>query len=567
MMDLRRATRQSRTRTPGQEAQVDRLLDQRFVRTTIRRWAAPSLMTVVAVVVGAGLLGLAGWFIAASAVAGLAVASTFSFLFPSAGVQALAWARTLARYGERITTHRATLDLVAALRTALFAAAVRLPRDRAADLRSSELIGRLTIDSDAVEQILLRSAFPIIAAAAASFGAIAAFTALSTWVGAVATAGLTITAATLVVSAGRQVGAPAQALVSARAGARRAVIEAVDGLPELRSFGAERVAAAEVTRHLETYAGARRRISKITAGGHSAGTLLADLTLLGVIVAAAGLLGGASLSTPWFVAVCVVAVAIFEPLNALTGAIVALARGRAAADRLRELLPGDETSIPRAQLPEAAAVSLGLELPGHGFEGRLRPGDALLLTGASGAGKSTILRAITGLPASGVEIRLGDIDPARAAPEDLAARVTLVAQDAHVFDGTIRDNLLLADPAAGEEELWDALAAAALLDTVAGFAARLDTPVGPGGEALSGGQRRRLSVAQGVLRRPSVLLLDEPTEGLDATTAGDLLAGVRAAVSEAVLVIAIHDRHAPDLPWIPTQRVQLCHTFSRTTAL
>src|SRR4029077_13710927 len=129
------------------------------------------------------------------------------------------------------TTHRATLDLVAALRTALFAMAVRLPRDRTADLRSSELIGRLTIDSDAVEQTLLRGAFPTAAAAAAAFGAIAAFTLLSTSVGAVATTGLTITAATLVVSARGQVGAPAQTLVSTRADARRALIEALDGLP------------------------------------------------------------------------------------------------------------------------------------------------------------------------------------------------------------------------------------------------------------------------------------------------------------------------------------------------
>jgi ATP-binding cassette, subfamily C, bacterial CydC len=562
MMDLPGATRRSRTTTQRREVQADRLLDERFVRIAIRKCAAPSAMTVLTVIVGACLLGLAGWFIAASAVAGLAVASSFSFLFPSAGVQALAWARTLARYGERITAHRATLDLVAALRTALFAAAVRLPRDRAAELRSSELIGRLTIDSDAVEQTLLRGAFPIIAAAAAALGAIAVFTSLSTWVGAVAMAGLTATAATLIVSARRQVGAPAQTLVSARADALRSLIEALDGLPELRSFGAERVASAEVARHLNTYASARRRLTRITTGGHSAGTLLADLTLLGVIVAAAGLLGGASLSTPWFVAVCVVAVTIFEPLNALPAAIVALARGRAAADRLRELLPGDEPSASPAQLPKAAALSLELDLPGQGFEGRLQPCDAVLLTGASGAGKSTILRAITGSPAPGVEIRLGDVDPATAAPEDIAARVTLVAQDAHIFDGTIRDNLLLADPAAGEQELWDALAAAALLDTVAGFSAGLDTPVGPGGEALSGGQRRRLSVAQGVLRQPSVFLLDEPTEGLDSATAGDLLAGVRAAVPDAVLVIALHDRQVPAVPWIPTEQIQLCHTFN-----
>jgi len=406
---------------------------------------------------------------------------------------------------------------------------------------------------------------PWFAAAAAVLGAIASFTLLSPLLGAVATAGLGITAATEVVSARPQSGAPAQTLVSARADARRALIEALDGLPELRSFGAEPLAAAEVARHLEKYAGARRRISKITTGGHSAGTLFADLTLLGVIVAAAGLLGGGSLSTPWFVAVCVVAVAIFEPVNALPGAIVALARGRAAAARLTELLPEANCRKPRAHLPKAAALCVELALPGQAFEAQLRPGDTLLLTGASGAGKSTVLRAITGSPASGVQIRLSDIDPATVTPEDIAARVTLVAQDAHVFDGTVRDNLLLADPAASEPELRDALAAAALLETVAGFSAGLDTPVGPGGEALSGGQRRRLSVAQGVLRRPAVLLLDEPIEALDSDTAGDLLAGVRAAVPEAVLVLALHDRQVPDLPWIPTHQIQLYRSLSGAT--
>ena len=540
------------------------MMDERLLRTTVRSCAAPSLMTVLAVAVGVGLLGLAGWFIAASAVAGLAVAGTFSFLFPSAGVQALAWARTAARYGERITTHRAMLDLVAALRTTLFARAVSLSRDRAADLRSSELLGRLTIDSDAVEQTLLRSAFPIIAASAAVVGAIAGFTVLSPVVGAVATAGLAFTAATFVVSARRQAGAPAETLVSARAGARRSLIEALDGLPELRSFGAERLAAAEITRHLEMHAGARRRLTRITTAGHTAGALLADLTLLAIIVAGAGLLGGGSLSAPWFVAGCVAAVAILEPLGTLPGAVVALARGRAAATRLTELLAGDEPPASRARLPKPAALRLELALPGQRIETLLRPGDTLLLTGVSGTGKSTVLRAIVGSPAPGVEIRLGDIDPATVNPEDIAAEVTLVAQDAHVFDGTIRDNLLLANPAAEEPEFWDALAAAALLEAVAGFSAGLDTAVGPGGEALSGGQRRRLTVAQGLLRRPAVLLLDEPTEGLDTATAGDLLAGVRAAAADAVLVIALHDRQAPELPWTPTHRIHLspCHDLS-----
>ncbi|MBV9336635.1 MAG: ATP-binding cassette domain-containing protein [Solirubrobacterales bacterium] len=152
-------------------------------------------------------------------------------------------------------------------------------------------------------------------------------------------------------------------------------------------------------------------------------------------------------------------------------------------------------------------------------------------------GKSTLLRAI--------------------AEHWAAQRVMFVAQDAHIFDATIRENLNLADPGAGEPELWQALAAAALDDTVAGFPAGLDTPVGPGGEALSGGQARRLSVAQGLLRHAGLLLLDEPTEGLDGQTAARLLAGVREFDQSARLIIALHDRQSPLLQWAPDAHIQL----------
>ncbi|MEA2131448.1 MAG: ATP-binding cassette, subfamily bacterial CydC, partial [Solirubrobacteraceae bacterium] len=302
------------------------------------------------------------------------------------------------------------------------------------------------------------------------------------------------------------------------------LIEALDGLPELRSFGAEQLAAADVARHLERFAQSRRRLTTLAARGQSVGTLLADLTLLAVVATAAGLLGTGALPVPAFVAVCLVAMAAFEPVVGLPGAITALARARAASARLTELFPDSTT-------PAAAPHAV------HGVEVELAAGDTVLLTGASGSGKSTILRAIGG--------------------QRTAERVTLVAQDAHVFDGTIRDNLELADPAAGERELWRALAAAALDDTVAAFPAGLDAPVGPGGAALSGGQRRRLSVAQGLLRRADALLLDEPTEGLDTATAARLLAGVRAFDPSAALVIALHDRQSPTLPWTPTARVEL----------
>jgi ATP-binding cassette subfamily C protein CydC len=495
---------------------------------TGRRLAKPAATVVLAFALGTALLGLAGWFIAASAVAGLAVASTFSFLFPSAGVQALAWARTLARYRERISTHEATLDLVGSLRTSLFARALRLPRDRVSELRTSELLGRITVDSDAVETLLLRSSFPILAAIAALVGAAAVFATLSIALAIVAVTGLVVASGVLVGLARRHAGQPAQRLVAARADARHTLIETLDGLPELRSFGAEQRAAASTTRQLQLFGQSRRQLTRLAARGQSIGTFLGDLTLLAVILTAAGLIGTRALPAPAFVAVCLVAIAVFEPIVGLPGAVTATARARAASARLTELFPRSASTLPGAAQDTRFALA---------------PGDTVLLTGASGTGKSTILRAIGGRP----------------------ERITLVAQDAHVFDGTIRENLKLADPVASEPELWSALAAAALADTVAGFPAGLDTPVGPGGAALSGGQRRRLSVAQGLLRHPDVLLLDEPTEALDAPTAARLLAGVRDFDPRAALVIALHDRQSLVLPWTPTARVELTGAEYRDT--
>ena len=310
------------------------LAEQPADAPTGRRLAKPAAIIVLAFALSAALLGLAGWFIASCAVAGLAVASTFSFLFPSAGVQALAWARTLGRYGERIGTHQATLDLVGSLRTSLFARALRLPRDREAELRSSELLGRITVDSDAVENLLLRSLFPILAALAALIATVALFAWLSATLAIVGVAGLLLTVGILIGLAHHQAGRPAQTVVAARADARQTLIEALDGLPELRSFGAEERAAADVARRLDGLARSRRRLAAVAARGQSLGTLLADLTLLAVVATAAGLVGTGTLPAPAFVAVCLVPIAVFEPVVALPAAVTALARARAASARL-----------------------------------------------------------------------------------------------------------------------------------------------------------------------------------------------------------------------------------------
>jgi ATP-binding cassette subfamily C protein CydC len=522
-----------------------------------RRLLRAGALAVLAFALGAALLGLAGWFIASSAVAGLAVASAFSFVYPSAGVQALAVGRTLGRYQERISTHSVTLDIVGWLRGALFGRALGLSRTRVAALRSSDLLGRITVDTDAVEEVLLRSAFPAILAVAAVVLAVVFYLVVSAALALASAVGLLLTVAVLLALARRRARQPAQALIAARAEARSALVETLDGLPELRSFSAEQLAAAEVNRHLETLAASRRRLTRLGSGGHSLGGLLADLTLLAVLATGAGLLAAPELSAPVFVMSCLVAIAVFEPLGGLSDAVVALERARAAAARLSALFPVASTPSTAPERWPAGPLTADICLPGREDTVAALAGDTVLLSGPSGAGKSTLLRAITGERTSGICVLLAGVPAAAIPPAALAGHVTIVAQDAHVFDGTIRQNLQLADELAEEAELWRALSAAALSETVAAFPEGLDTPVGPGGSALSGGQRRRLSVAQGLLRHPDVLLLDEPTEGLDTPTAAGLLSGVRAYLPGALLVIALHDRQAPTVPWTPTIRIAL----------
>jgi len=538
------------SRSSGELHQLMAVLDR-------RRLIRPAAVVVLAFVLGASLLGLAGWFIAASAVAGLAVASTFSFLFPSAGVQALAWARTLARYGERIYTHDATLDLAGSLRTHLFARALRLPRERVAELRSGELLGRIMVDSDAVENLLLRTVFPCVAALAALIATSVFLLAVSAPLAILVAGGLAISGATLAALAHRHAGRPAQELIAVRAQARRDLIETIEGLQELRSFGLEHRAADELGRQLDAVARNRRRLSELTARGHGVGVVLADLALVAVAAVAAGLTGARALPAPTFVAISLVTIAAFEPILALPGAVTARARARAAAARLLELFwEGDDAAVaPAASLP--AGDSFELTLMADGTELTIGPGDTILLTGASGSGKTTLLNAIAGRSTPGIRALMNGVDVTVVAEDVLVTRVTRVAQDAHVFDGTIRENLALADPSAGEERLWQALASAGLGETVVAFPAGLDTPVGPDGNALSGGQRRRLSVAQGLLHDTDLLMLDEPTESLDADTATRVLASVRALRPQRALIIALHDRQFNGLPWEPTARIRL----------
>ncbi|MCW2542298.1 MAG: ATP-binding/permease protein CydC [Frankiales bacterium] len=170
-------------------------------------------------------------------------------------------------------------------------------------------------------------------------------------------------------------------------------------------------------------------------------------------------------------------------------------------------------------------------------------GTFAVLAGPSGAGKSTLLAVMAGeFPGVTGQVRIGGLDPAAISYAERVANITLIEQDSSILSGTVADNLRLARPSASARELADALRVVDLDKAI-----ELSTAVGPGGAYLSGGQRRRLALAQGYLRRPRLLLLDEPTEGLDTATARRVLTNLRSALSQTTIVAAIHDRNQANL--------------------
>ncbi|MGA5728866.1 ABC transporter ATP-binding protein [Streptomyces seoulensis] len=227
-----------------------------------------------------------------------------------------------------------------------------------------------------------------------------------------------------------------------------------------------------------------------------------------------------------------------EPLIAEKPDAVAVPDGPVAIefDDVRFAYPAaDKVSL--ASLEEVAALDVrgGAEVL-HGVSFRAAPGETVALVGSSGAGKSTIAQLLPRLyDTDSGAVRVGGVDVRDLSATSLRTTVGMVTQDGHLFHDTVRANLLLARPDAGDDALWGALGRARLDEVVRSLPDGLDTVVGERGYRLSGGERQRMTIARLLLARQRVVILDEATAHLDNTS--------EAAVQEA-LAEALHDRTA-----------------------
>ncbi len=506
---------------------------------TASPWAMArgAALSVIVLLMGAALLGLSGWFITATGIAGIAgIGIAFDVFRPSAGVRFLALGRTAARYGERILTHDATLRALAALRVTLLRRQARLGDRDLASLRSEAVLTRIVSDVDALDGVILRLVLPGLAAVITHALVFLALGWLAGWPVAWAVLGGYAPLAALIFwRLARRSIQPSDAVEAQDQTLRRGVIDMIRNRQSL-ILGAtlgKREAALMVLN-----AGTRKAARALDLADRNAG---AALSVLVAVVTGLALIAGGWMVAHGLADPAIGAIGVFVVL-ALAETLLPLRRGFSDYGRMvgaARRIGGDartEAAIPdRPEADLRSAAILTIRKPKLRLE--LDAGDTIALTGPSGCGKTSLLMQIAGLAGSdGITIleRHPDDWPEAALREVVA----MVPQRSVLIAGTIRENLSLATDAS-DEAMWRALTAVAL-DDVIRERGGLDARLTEAGAGLSGGQARRLTLARAILKSPRLLLLDEPTEGLDAGTADRVLEGIRAALPEAVIMAALH---------------------------
>lgn len=514
-------------------------------RTRRPAWFAAFACAGLAAIASVVLLGLSGWFLTAAALAGGAgptVALAFNYMLPSAGIRLLAIVRTGARYGERLAGHAAALGTMAGVRAALFRSVAGRPAHRALTVGRGAALARLVEDVALTENALVRR--PASIAAGAALVAATAMILLAGWL---PVAILAVVAASVLLLAGRFAGradACADRVAQAGEAMREALSILIDAAPELRCYGLEEWAAARAD-------APGRALLDAQLAHHRALARIDLMMATAIATAAAACLVAALPAGPAIAAMTALAGAMgIDSLTPLVRRRIERGAARAAARRLDAMLAADAAEPLEPIALEAARVRIAPFLSEASQRGRLT-----VIRAPSGAGKTSAIERLIGLrPLPPGIAQIDGIDAAWLAPRQRRAIFAHAPQDAQLLSGTLRENLLLAAPQASDAELHRALDDARLGDVVAALPRGIDSWIGENGERLSGGERRRVALARAMLSPAPWMLLDEPTAGLDAPLAREVLARLarRIARDRRGAILVTHEPLA--MPLISAER-------------
>ncbi|QEU93198.1 thiol reductant ABC exporter subunit CydD [Streptomyces kanamyceticus] len=499
-----------------------------------------------------GLMATSGWLISRASeqppVMYLMIAVT--------ATRAFGIGRAVFRYAERLVSHDAVLRMLADTRVAVYRRLERLAPAGLRGTRRGDLLSRLVADVDALQDYWLRWLLPASAAAVVSAGAVGFTAWLLPEAGAVLAAGLLLAGVGVPLVSGAVARRAERRLAPARGALATRVADLLTGTAELTVAGALGRRTAKARESDAALTRIASRGATATALGDGLGALVTGLTvaaaaLVGVQAVHDGRLGGITLAV-----VVLTPLAAFEAVAGLPLAVQYRQRVRKSAERVYEVLDAPVPVPEPAEPAQAPTTPFPLRVEGlcARYEGQdadapalagvdltLERGRRIAVVGPSGSGKTTLAQVLLRFLGSYEgTYTLGGTDAAALDGDTVRGLVGLCAQDAHIFDSSVRENLLLAKRDATDAELHDALVRARLDDWADSLPDGLDTLVGEHGARLSGGQRQRLALARALLADFPVLILDEPAEHLDLPTADALTADLLAATEGRTTLLITH---------------------------
>ncbi|OTA16374.1 transport ATP-binding protein CYDC [Xenorhabdus vietnamensis] len=526
-----------------------------FLALYRRHWFLISLGMILAIVTllaSIGLLTLSGWFLAGTALAGFAGLYTFNYMLPAAGVRGAAIFRTAGRYGERLVSHDATFRVLAHLRVFAFQKILPLSPGGIARFRQGELLNRLVADVETLDHLYLRVLSPILAAfiviMVLTFGLGFLDITLAYTIGGIML-GLLLILPFVFYHAGKPYG---RNITQQRAQYRTLLTSTLQGQAELSVFGALKRFRQSMTEVENNWLKSQQKQADLTGLSQALMIFSTGMTVTLILwLAAAG--GGENSQAGAFIALFTFcSLAAFEALGPVTVAFQHMGQVIASATRVSQLMyQKPEVTFPSHGPQANNELSLDIKNVDFTYPNQPMPvlknislsltsGEHIALLGKTGCGKSTLLQLLTrAWDIDSGEIQLNHHPISHYDETTLRSMMSIVPQRIHVFSHTLRENLLLAKPDANDDELTTVLQQVGL-EYLLETDKKLNCWMGEGGRQLSGGEQRRLGIARALLHNAPLMLMDEPTEGLDADTEQQILSLLHRSCQHKTLIIVTH---------------------------
>ncbi len=521
-------------------------------------WAALGMgLSFITLLANVGLMAVSGWFITAMAMAGVAGAA-MNYFTPAALIRLAAIMRTAGRYGERLVTHEATFRMLAELRVWFYERIEPLAPAVLEQYRSGDVLSRIRADIDTLNNVYLRLLVPVVVAVLATLVFVVVLLFYHPLL-ALLELSLLLVAGVLIPWLMNRLGHDAgQQSVETAAQLRSALVNDLQGMGELLVYGAADAHAAHVQQLSQTLAAQQQILSRLNGVAQGALGLCANLAMWGMVVLAIPLVRDHTIAPPELAMLALFALASFEAVLPLPLAFQSLGETLAAARRIFSLAD-QAAAVSEPAYPQPVPERLDFALRELGFLYQPQ-GDAVLdgltldfpqghklaIVGVTGAGKSTLTSLLLRFrePTSG-ELLLAGKPIAHYSGEALRQHIAVVPQQTHLFNTTLRENLLLAKRDATDAELEAVCRTALIHDFITQQPEGYATWVGETGVRLSGGQAKRVAIARALLKPARLLILDEPTEGLDPETATQVMANILIHVAQSgqSLLLITHRAH------------------------